>query len=206
MTPARHNPFATERLAREIPFDPAWCGTSWPDLLSKLARQRNRGIIAGPHGSGKTTLLDALASQFEGFNVIRWLLNDEIHHPRWDKLIADGKTSILLIDGTERLGLIDWLKVLRKTRNWAGLIVTDHRVRPLQPGRLPLLIETRTRPEMLIEFVNRLSSESGISDDDLAAIYQKSRGNLREALWHCYDRVARNSAPPVPMREKSSVP
>lgn len=206
MTPARHNPFATERLAREIPFDPVWCGTSWPDLLAKLARQQNRGIIAGPHGSGKTTLLDALASQFDGLNVIRWLLNDESPHPRWDTLSVDGKTSILLIDGTERLGLFDWLKVLRKTRTWAGLIATDHRIRRLRPGQLPSLIETRTRPEMLTEFVNRLSPESGISENDLAFIYLKSRGNLREALWHCYDRVARDSAPSMPMREKSSVP
>lgn len=198
MTAARHNPFATCRVLEEIPFDPAWCDTSWPELFEKLARQRNRGLIAGPHGSGKTTLLDTLERHFEGMKVVRWLLTDQQNRPHWKTLETGGEPSILLIDGSERLSPLAWLGVLRKTRTWSGLIATDHRVRRLQPGRPPLLIETRTRPEMLSHFVSRLAPGGRFSERDLSAIFLKSRGNLREALWHCYDRVARESAPGPP--------
>jgi len=187
--PARLNPFATDRIAREIPYDPAWHGTTWERLLDTLAAHRHRAHIAGPHGSGKTTLLDALAPRLAacGHPVLRWLLNDEKLAPDpagWDQLQGQ-PAPLLIIDGAERLGFRDWRRLSRHDTALGGLVVTTHR--PIR--RLPLLLETCATPTMLAAFIRRLDPDFPITPDEVHRLHADTRGNLREALWRCYDRV-----------------
>lgn len=187
-----------ERLGRDLPFDPAWCATDWDSLMGRLERHDWWGLVAGPHGSGKTTFLDAITPRLEArqFRVHRLLLNDEkpaIDAADWERLegrparTGEPGRTFWLLDGSERLGPLAWRRFLRASGAFGGLIITAHRVRG---ARLPLLLETRTSPEMLGDFIHRLSPEWEIAPAEIEALHRDTGGNLREALWRCYDRLA----------------
>jgi len=197
MLPARHNPFSTERVARALPFDPCWCGTSWEEILARLAAGNWRGLVAGPHGSGKTVFLDALGLRLEkmGFTVRSVLLNDnrpELTADEWRSLEHDdeevGKAggAVWLVDGAEWLRRSAWRRLRNANRARGGLVATRHRV----VGGLPLLLETRATPAMLAAFLARLAPELKLSREAVAELHRDSGGNLREALWRCYDQLA----------------
>jgi hypothetical protein len=186
---ARLNPFATDRIAREIPYDPAWHGTTWEQILETLAAHRHRVHIAGPHGSGKTTLLDALAPRLAdaGHPIVRWLLTDEkpaASDANW-ALLDSPSAPLLIIDGAERLRFRDWRRLARLDSGLSGLVVTTHR--PIR--RLPLLLRTRSTSEMLAAFIQTLAPDFSLSAAEVEHLHADTRGNLREALWRCYDRA-----------------
>ena len=196
MLPARRNPFAMERIAREIPFDPAWCETSWEKILKQLERQNWRGQVVGPHGSGKTTFLDELGPLLEarGFEVVRGFLNEDnrrLSHDTWEPSASQTKKPrILLLDGAEQLNAFAWRSFLRRARKAfeGGIVVTTHQQRS---GPIPLLLETRTSPQMLSAFIERLAPDFAqqLTPPEIEEIHHATRGNLREALWRCYDRA-----------------
>ncbi|MCB1230818.1 MAG: hypothetical protein KDN19_11155 [Verrucomicrobiae bacterium] len=182
-----------DRLAREIPFDPTWCGTRWTELLNRLDQLNHRALIAGPHGTGKTTFLDGLAPRLSarGFSVHRLMFTDE--NPDLDTTSRQqieangGPDDVWFIDGSERLDPAEWRWIKRRTLTTAGLVITAHRARS---PRLPLLFETRSSPDMLAAFVHQLAPELAISDETIVRWYRESGGNLREALWRAYDHAA----------------
>ena len=49
MTRARDNPFANDRIEREIEFDPKWCSTSWPKIFEHWEKLAHRAAIVGPY-------------------------------------------------------------------------------------------------------------------------------------------------------------
>ena len=190
MVPARRNPFADRRVLEKLPFDPAWCGESWQSLEARLESQGGKGLVHGPHGSGKTTLLDALEKRLanRGIRVERVLLNDR--SPRrgslpWEQMLDSGRTWF--IDGAERLGRRERNRLVEVATQLPGLVATVH-----EPGliSLPHLLETRSTPEMLETFIRTLAPDFAIDPDDVASLFSATRGNLREALWRCYDRVS----------------
>ena len=195
MVPARRNPFAEQRVLERLPFDPSWCGESWESLEARLESQDGRGVVSGSHGSGKTTLLDALEKRLatKGIAVERLLLNDR--SPRsgaipWDRMIASDRTWF--IDGAERLGRRERNRLAALATQLPGLVATTH-----APGLvdLPLLLETRSTPEMLEAFIRTLAPDYAIDPAEITALFSETQGNLREALWRCYDQVAEAPLP-----------
>jgi hypothetical protein len=71
-----------------------------------------------------------------------------------------------------------------RTRRAGGLVITSHR-----PGLLPTLFECTTSPELLAEIVGELSG----ADLEAGELYERHRGNVRDALRELYDRWAGRS-------------
>ncbi len=188
-TRACDNPFSNERVDDLLFFEPEWLGVTWADLMGRLEELDYRGAVVGPHGSGKTTLLSALRTKLEaeGFSVQRFFLNEEsrdLNEEDWRRLDTAGR-AVILLDGAEQFSWMKWRKFLRMASPCRGLVITQHKV-----GKLPLWLTTQTSVEMLQEFVQRLDPGFVNRGVSLADLYQKSQGNVREALWLCYDIVA----------------
>jgi len=48
---------------------------------------------------------------------------------------------------------------------------------------------------MFRDFIRRLAPDFDWSDSAVERMYLRSNGNIREALWQCYDRVANGGQP-----------
>lgn len=187
---ARDNPFRTERVLEVRYRLPRG---SWDDLLARLESMGRRAAIVGPQGSGKTTLLEDLAPRLRarGYGVRELRLDTE--RPRFEPEFLDRffaslqERDVLLFDGAELLGRISWSRFERRARAAAGLVVTLHR-----PGRLPTLIETVTSPQLLERIVEQIL---GGPSAHTPGLFEKHRGNLRDALRELYDRYAEISDP-----------
>lgn len=184
MIPAHRNPFRVERL-HTLPFEPQ--GTTWHDLMRRLAHLNYRAAIVGPHGSGKTTLLAQLAPRLAalGYTPRELFRNSEggrAMPPHWCDTLRDLRpTDILLADGYGHLGPLSRLRLREHARKHAaGLIVTAHR-----RCALPTLIWTRTDPSLLARLVSHLHGDLDASL--IASLHARHRGNLRDALRELYD-------------------
>lgn len=188
MRRARDNPFSVERLRR---LRYRFRDDDWPSFLDRLRTRGYRGAIVGPKGSGKTTLLDELAAHLgrSGWRVHRLFLNEELRADAADiarSLGTElGSRDIILFDGGEQLGWLSWWRFRWNTRRAGGLIVTVHR-----RGRLPTVIECRTDHQLFFDVVGDLSGPDWLPRQTLACLYEKHRGNLREALRDLYDLAA----------------
>ena len=194
MLRARDNPFATEHVLR-LRYQFRESGDDgWPALLNRLKSLNYRAAIVGSHGSGKTTLMEDLGLKLadQGFRIHSLFLNEQ--HRTYPigflRRIRDGLThkDIILFDGSEQLGPLNWLRFRWQTRR-AGVIITTH-----VPGRLPLLRLCETDPELLDDLVRRLCGH-GLppAKTDIRRLYDAHRGNLREALRELYDIAAARS-------------
>lgn len=196
MMRARHNPFATEHVLRLRYQFRNPDGDGWSALLARLEALRFHAAIVGPHGSGKTTLLEDLGPRLRdrGFRTHAVFLNEQDRDYPVDFLrrVRPGLTEndIILFDGCEQLGLFNWLRFCRQTRRAGGLIVTTHR-----PGRLPLLRQCATDPDLLDDLVRRLGGDaSRPTPTNIRRLYDSHHGNLRDALRALYDIAADSPA------------
>ena len=69
-------------------------------------------------------------------------------------------------------------------RGRKGLVITSHR-----PNLLPTLIECHTSPDLFGQIVETLAP-SGDCPENIAAVYHKHKGNIRDALRELYDLTA----------------
>ena len=187
---ARDNPFATHRVLR-VRY--RLQETTWLDLDSRLRELDYRAAIVGPEGAGKTTLLEDLQQRFEltGQPTRHFVLHRgernfsaNIRRHEFPHLAAD---TVILLDGAEQLSRLAWWSFRRRTRHCRGLVITSHR-----SGLLPTLLHCRTTPELFGEIFHELlgpPAASALQTESLA-LFQKHRGNLRNALRELYDRTA----------------
>jgi hypothetical protein len=183
---ARDNPFAVDRV---LAVRYRLSGTSWEELLARLAALGHRGALVGPQGSGKTTLLEDLAPRLadRGFQVHHVVLYEGER-----RLPADpgralprrlGPRDLVLLDGADALSRLAWLGLRRHARRAGGLVVTSHR-----PGLLPTLHECATSPALLAGLVRDLAGEDGArAAPRPEELFARHGGNLRAALRELYD-------------------
>ncbi|GDY12090.1 hypothetical protein LBMAG53_09680 [Planctomycetota bacterium] len=176
MTPARLNPFRSERI-ESLAFRPTGPGQDLAGIQERWEKAGRRGAVVGPHGSGKTTLVEQLGRR----------LGDTTWVDVRPGVAPVTSSSVLLLDGLERL---PWLT----RRSWLaaccapGLIATLHR-----PGcGLPVLLRTTTTPDVLENLVAELLGQP--VDDHRAAecrrLFAEHRGDLRACLETLYRRWA----------------
>ena len=202
---ARDNPFAVQRL-HAIPY--RFSGSTWEELMDRLAALRFRAAVVGPHGRGKTTLLEELARRMEGQDlrtraVILHEGDRRLSATQRDVLFRDlTPRDVLFVDGAEQLGRFAWLEVRTRSRAAFGLVITSHR-----PGLLPTLYECRTTPELLAgiveDLVGREEAERLPPSGELLA---RHSGNVRDALRELYDLCAGLTSPAAARRGSPSPP
>jgi len=182
---ARHNPFAVDRV---LAVRYRLSGTTWEELLARLAALGGRGALVGPEGSGKTTLLEDLAPRLagQGFRVHLVPLREGERLPAEPGRALPrslGAGDAVLVDGADALSRLAWLGLRRRTRLAGGLVVTAHR-----PGLLPTLHQCATDPELLAGIVcGLLGEEEARAAPCPRELFARHRGNLRTALRELYD-------------------
>ena len=95
---------------------------------------------------------------------------------------------LVLVDGAEQLGPIGWHLLLRATRHARSLVATLHR-----PGRLPTLIECRTRSRLLCDLVEELTPADAQLEPGLEELFHRHGGNIRFCFRELYDVYAGES-------------
>jgi len=184
MARARDNPFSTHRVVRERYRLSA---QEWDALLERLDHLGRRGAIVGPHGSGKTTLLEDLAGRLEarGARITLLRFNTSQRRLAQSRMVWTAG-DVILCDGAEQLSLPDWWRLKIAGRRAGGLVITTHRA-----GRLPVLHECRTSPELLCTLVASLGV--AVEARECERLHARHGGNIRDALRELYDRCAMGS-------------
>lgn len=181
---ARDNPFTAQRIhGLRYRLDAA----GWQDLLERWQNLGCKAALVGSHGGGKTTLLDELARRLasDGWRIRRGVL-----HRGESSLTSDQRTTLfgslkaddlVLLDGADELGTVEWWRFRRAVRGAGGLLVTSH-----GEGRLPTLRRCLTSSNLLADLIGELHPEAKCDQPTAAALFRRHRGNLREALWELY--------------------
>lgn len=194
---ARDNPFSSKRL---LTVRYRLEGTTWQQLINRLAEMKYRAAVVGPEGTGKTTLLENFQPRLRdlGFVVrpLRLTAERRTFPPGFLRSFCRKLThqDIILFDGAEQLNALRWFRFKIATRRAGGLIIASHR-----PGRLATLIECSTTPELLDEILQQLVPDQAESLRHTARrLFHEHHGNLREVLFALYDlyaqRVTANSS------------
>ncbi len=186
------NPFCSRRIRPgAMPFlFPSGQGAE--QLVERLERTEWRGQITDPHGSGKSSLLAALVPAIE--RTGRQVLLIELHDgqrrlpPGAVDALDPSRSSLVAVDGYEQLSSWSRISLQRACRRRRlGLIVTSH-----VPVGLPDLATTSVDLALARQVVERMQEghPALITQDDVAAMFAKHNGDLREMLFDLYDVYA----------------
>jgi len=173
------NPFSTKFWASGvIPFQFSEPGESIDGLLDKAQRHPICQIV-GPHGSGKSTLLNSLLKQCEeNGESTRHLFFNNLH-----RRIPDGITFredlTFFVDGFEQLSLLNRFRLLCQSKR---LILTVHR--PV--WFVPVLYRAKPQFSVFVQIVRQMVSNPP-EESVLRTVYERSRGNFRNAFFELYD-------------------
>jgi hypothetical protein len=154
------------------------------DRFDSLGR---RAAIVGPHGSGKTSLLAALAPVLAVRGLatrgLRLHRGERRLGPAGERWLAGAAPGVVMVlDGSDELGLAAWLRVLARSRAAAGLLVATHR-----RGLLPVLHRCRPGPALLGELMADLDAGCRCALPAPGELFARHGGNLRLALRELYD-------------------
>ncbi|MHC4552578.1 MAG: hypothetical protein ACYSUT_07420 [Planctomycetota bacterium] len=188
---AKDNPFAVDRWQR-IGYIPQ--AETIEQIADRLKQMKYTAAIIGPHGGGKTTLLEHLEIYLrqQKMQTAKLFLNLDTKLP-WREIISCVQSvpsgGVLFFDGACHLPRWRFWQLKRAVRKQSiGLVITAH-----SEGLLPTLTHCRSNPELLKAIVSGLLNETPpYSDDDLAELFDKNNGNLRNCLWHLYDEYVGN--------------
>ena len=150
--------------------------------------QAGGGQITGPHGVGKSTLLFSLLEALteRGHHVSRYQLHagQRQSGEKPDNPILPAG-AWLAIDGFEQLpAWRRWRLAWRCRRRQIHLVVTSHR-----QHRFPFTWSLSPGLDIACCLVDQLQQDTAclVTDQDVACLFQRHDGNLRELLFACYD-------------------
>jgi replication-associated recombination protein RarA len=198
---AESNPFSTRFLC---PSKNRFVGVENQTLRSFVDELIGNGLfgqIIGPHGCGKTTLT------FEIERMITTARHEHFVFKRktvgLDRRVRSGpklnnafpshapggpnrKTSVLVLDGIERLTWLQRFALIRHCRRGKiGLLVTTHQ--PIWGLKLQLRLQPLLKNFLTLADRLQQKSQHQVGRARLEQIYRTCGGNIREALMACYD-------------------
>jgi energy-coupling factor transporter ATP-binding protein EcfA2 len=202
------NPFTTKRTCPSnlphlaAPVHPD--GDSISDWVRRWEKTGFFGQVIGPHGSGKTNLSLAIAGFVQGrfSSPIRATIRThrffgtppiEVANGFAATRMESGPRRLFIIDGIERITRLNrWLMLTHLRREQAGVLITSHR----RLHGIATICETTPGIDVLHRLVSYLlrkhelprSYRRKFENGWAVWAYQKSQGNLREALMLLYDR------------------
>lgn len=181
MSSAHDNPFRTSRL---LTLPVHWGGDSPERLLARWHAAGRRGALVGPHGTGKTTRLRALAALLvaEGWEplAVQWHDDGTATPANWRALVrAAGPRTLLLLDGSENLGVLGALRLFAPLRRAGGVLATLHR----RSLFLPTLANHAPSAETFLSHAESLAPGSG---EAARRTFAAARGNAHEAFRQLY--------------------
>jgi len=151
-------------------------------LALRLSRQGYRGAITGPTGCGKTVMLQALGDELMGHGLTPLPLTIDPERGRalptdWRRAIRKARpTDALLLDGFDLLPRWARAWVWFASMRAGAVVVTAER---------DVVYTALARPEpsahLLEQLIDRVLPVSNL-DIDCQALFEQSKGNLREAL------------------------
>jgi hypothetical protein len=171
-------------------------GQSADDLVRALQARHWRGEIIGPHGAGKSTLLHTLVPLIRKRGRKVLLLTplepgSRLVGKAMMELLSShlSEGSLIALDGFEQVPWpLRWSLQRRCRIAGCGLLVTAHR-----RAGLPLL--ALVKPSLLT--VQHLTKEltkaapRKFTPWEVADVYHRHRGNVREVFFDLYDRYER---------------
>jgi hypothetical protein len=187
---AHENPFRAQRLEALDFRVPGGLEL----LVDRFEAMGRRAAVIGGHGSGKTSLLAALVPRLvaRGLEVasLRLRRGERRLGPVGERWLARATPGVvLLLDGSDELGVRDWSRVLLASRRAGGLLVATH-------GRslLPTLYRCRPDAHLLADLMRDLHRGCTCALPSAEALLARHGGNLREALRELYDLHAAPAA------------
>ncbi len=180
---ARDNPYRAEKT-HSLEF--RFAGMDWERFGRRFVENGARGCVLGPEGSGKTTLLLAFSERLgnAGVTVNRVVIraDDEAWKDDLENCHRFGPRDVLLVDGADLLGRLEWRRLRRQTARAFGVLASSHRRR-----LLPVLYRCVTSPELLRDIVQELHPGSGCGQPGPLELFKRHNGNIRDAIRELYD-------------------
>ena len=199
---ARNNPFRTTRVESTIQFQPEWLDTSWHEILARFATfraTRANCAVVGPHGTGKTTFFDGLEQHLkqQDYEVLRISLHRTVDGRCELPTIPTDvhRDTVILLDSA---GVVGWRfsspMYFQQRNQWRTQLERIAHCQTVESrhhrNNVPVLLQTSSTATMLQTIIRRLDPDWQIPMPEIETLYQRHRGNIREALRECYDNRA----------------
>ncbi len=162
--------------------------------VSAFRKNAFKGQIVGPHGTGKTCLAIAVTKRLESSfqNVRRITIRSQQSVTAFDAGISQSTASshapsLLVVDGFERLSLIQRWLLIKNIQRDSGLLITSHAILT----GIPVVAEIEPDLNTYLRLVDHLAPCHSFAPEFLTAVFDECNQNVRESLMRLFDELQR---------------
>lgn len=187
---AKDNPFKSGNIDN---IEYKFVNSSWDQILANLYALNFRAAVTGNYGTGKTTFIIELSKilKDKGFVVKQFFLNRQdvrsSEHELVSIVLKSDKNTIIIVDGADLLGELNWFFVKFLSLRNKGLIIAGHKKRMLAE-----LHVCKTNHEVMSYALKSVWSDCpSIIKEKAIELFNINNGNIRNVFMELYDYCAR---------------